>query len=37
VATGAGEYRRFWEQSLEKLDDVLGEMKAKGTKDGKRG
>jgi len=37
VAIWAGEYRRFWEQSLEKLDDVLGEMKAKGTKDGKRG
>ncbi|HKW77985.1 MAG TPA: metalloregulator ArsR/SmtB family transcription factor [Candidatus Limnocylindria bacterium] len=27
VAVWAGEYRRFWERSFEKLDEVLGEMK----------
>ena len=30
VAIWAGEYRRFWEGSLEKLDGVLDEMKRQG-------
>jgi DNA-binding transcriptional ArsR family regulator len=34
VAIWAGEYRKFWEESLEKLDDVLADMKAKETKGG---
>ena len=34
VAVWAGEYRRFWEQSLEKLDEVLEDMRMKETKGG---
>ena len=34
VAVWAGEYRRFWEQSLQRLDEVLDEMGAKETKGG---
>jgi DNA-binding transcriptional ArsR family regulator len=32
VADWAGEYRRFWEESFDRLDSVLDEMKAKETK-----
>ena len=34
VAVWAGEYRRFWEKSLEKLDEVLEDMRMNETKGG---
>src|SRR5438046_10586976 len=36
VAVWAGEYRRFWEESLVKLDEVLDGVKDGGAKGGKR-
>ena len=32
VASWAEGYRRFWEESFDRLDDYLGEMKKKGKK-----
>ena len=29
-------YRRFWEESLDRLDDYLSELKAKGRKNGRK-
>jgi DNA-binding transcriptional ArsR family regulator len=37
IAVWAGAYRKFWEESLVKLDDVLEEMKSGEKKDGRRG
>jgi DNA-binding transcriptional ArsR family regulator len=37
VAVWAGEYRRFWEESLAKLDGVLDELKDAEKKGGARG
>src|SRR5437762_8566712 len=34
VAVWAGEYRRFWEASLQKLDAVLDDLQKKGTRGG---
>ena len=37
VAIWAGEYRKFWEESLEKLDGVLDELKDSEKRGDKRG
>ena len=36
VAVWAGEYRKFWEESLVKLDDLLDQLKDGEAKGGKR-
>src|SRR5436190_1816622 len=35
VAVWAGEYRRFWEESLQKLDAVLDDLQKKETRGGR--
>ena len=37
IAIWAGEYRKFWEESLEKLDGVLDELKDEEKRGGRRG
>jgi DNA-binding transcriptional ArsR family regulator len=37
VARWIEHYRRFWEQSFDRLDDYLRKLKAKQTKEGKHG
>jgi len=36
VADWVGEYRRFWEQSFERLDEYLKELQAQEAKDGRK-
>ena len=31
-----GHYRRFWDESLDRLDDYLAELQKKGSKDGRK-
>ncbi len=37
VGEWAMSYRRFWEESLDKLDAVVNQMKKEGVRDGKHG
>ena len=36
IADWVEHYRRFWEESLDRLDDYLSELKAKGRKHGRK-
>ena len=36
IADWVEQYRRFWEQSFDRLDDYLKELQGKGKKDGRR-
>ena len=36
IADWVEHYRRFWEESLDRLDDYLSELKAKGRKNGRK-